>query len=171
MSEGLPALAGKRLLISVSMTNELPYLWLDSVFLAAGLAPALELLGSMDEVNTPARAVLPVFFGQAEACVTLESAYQTLTELNPQIGRQLVVLESTPPVLISVICINPRADEFVTDTIREELPRLAESREGRQLLTLFGIEGHRPFREEYLAGMRELVERARQLRAAARPAP
>ena len=155
---GLSALTGKRLLVSVTRTNQLPYLWLDAVLRAADLPPARELLGSIEEVGTPSRAVLPVFFRQADACVTISSAYQTLNDLNPQIGETLAPLRTSRPVLMSVLCLNERSETPFMQTVREEIPRLSESIEGRQLLTLFGIDGHVPFREEYLDGVQRLLE-------------
>ena len=158
MDAGLGSLAGKRLLVSVTRTNQLPYQWLDTILHSASLPPAREHLGSIEEVGTPSRAVLPVFFGQADACVTISSAYQTLIALNPQIGEKLAVLETSQPVLMSVLCLNQRLETPFMGTVREEIPRLPESVEGRQLLTLFGIEGHVPFRQEYLDGVRRLLQ-------------
>ena len=161
---GLKSLAGKRLLVSVTRTNNLPYLWLDTILLSANLPQAREFLGNIEEVNTPSRAVLPVFFGQADACVTINSAYQTLKALNPQIGEELVALKTSLPLLMSVLCINERLETNFMKIVREELPQLSQYPEGKQLLTLFGIEGHVPFREEYLEGMQHLIQKAERLR-------
>jgi len=161
---GLKSLAGKRLLVSVNRTNNLPYLWLDTILLSADLPEAREFLGDTEEVRTPSRAVLPVFFGQADVCVTISSAYQTLKALNPQIGEKLVALKTSVPLLMSVLCINERLETDFMRTVREEIPRLSQYPEGKQLLTLFGIEEHVPFREEYLEGMQRLFQKAERLR-------
>ena len=162
---GLEGLAGKRVLVSVTRTNALPYLWLDKILLSAQLPPAREFLGSIEEVSSASRAVLPVFFGQADACVTISSAFLTMRTLNPQIGDELVALRTSRPVLMSVLCINERSQIAFLDTARVEIPGLAERPEGRQLLMLFGVERHVPFRAEYLEGIRALLREAEDLRA------
>lgn len=161
---GLKSLAGQRLLVSVTRTNRLPYLWLDKILLSADMPEAREFLGSIEEVGTASRAVLPVFFGQADACVTLRSAYQTLITFNPQIEEDLVAIGTSPPVLMSVLCINGGAELAFLKTVREEIPRLSQHPKGRQLLMLFGVERHVPFREEYLEGIQRLLREAEQLR-------
>jgi len=160
---GLSSLAGKRLLVSISRTNDLPYLWLDTILRSANLPPAREFSGRIEEVTTPSGAVLPVLFGQADACVTLSSAYQMLVTLNPQIGEELVALETSLPFLMSVLCIDERLETDLLRIVREGIPQLSQDPEGKRLLTLFGIDGHVPFREEYLVEMRRLVQKAERL--------
>ena len=163
-NSGLKSLMDKRLLISVSLTNELPYLWLDSILLSADLPQSREYLGNIEEVTTPSRTVLPVLFGQADACMTINSAYETLKALNPQIGEELVILETSVPLLMSVLCTTEGMDEELETLVREGIQQLPEYAEGRQLLTLFGVDGHVLFREEYLEGTKSLIKRAEKLR-------
>jgi ABC-type phosphate/phosphonate transport system substrate-binding protein len=161
---GLESLAGKRLLLSVNRPNEIPYLWLDGILLSANLPRAQDFFGSIEEVVSPSRAVLPVFFEQADACVTLESSFQTLTELNPQIGKKLVPLKVSQPLLMSVLCVNRRLKSGMMDTVRTEIHNLSDYPEGRQLLMVFGMDGQVPFKDDYLRGIREMVQKTERLR-------
>ena len=74
-------------------------------------------------MQAPARAVLPVFFGQADACRTISSEYEMLKTLNPQLARDSVLHKSRPK-LMSVLCINKQMDVDLAQLVRDEMPRL-----------------------------------------------
>src|SRR5271157_4849131 len=84
-------LKGKKLLVHSSPLIDIARLWLNSVMARRNLPDYERFFGSDKEVKKASQAVLPVFFKQADACLVTRSAFETMVELNPQIGRELMV--------------------------------------------------------------------------------
>jgi phosphonate transport system substrate-binding protein len=74
--------------------------WLATVLDEAHLPPAEQFFGSITQDGKAARVVLPVFFGQADACLTTKHSFETLCELNPQVGRDLAVIACSPEMVL-----------------------------------------------------------------------
>lgn len=154
-TETLEDLQGGRLLMEHRGSSRVPRLWLAEALQGAGLPPIDQLLSEVVSVDKTAQAVLPVFFRQERACVVSLSAFRTMVELNPQLGRQLHVLATSPDYANSILCARPdfieRYDELVSPTIGS----LHEDAEGRQLLTLFHVDSLTRFRPDYLIGIQQ----------------
>lgn len=129
-----------------------------------GLEPAAEFFAPISLVSTPAQTILPVFFGQADACLVTRRAFLLASELNPQVAERLTVLFASPPLGGGVIAFRPGypdADkqrlislivEFFSDDVRS-----------RQLMTLFGRRMLVPFRPEYLESVKSLLREHHEL--------
>jgi phosphonate transport system substrate-binding protein len=99
----LKDLAAKRLVCQTGAAGTLSRMWLDVALHRQSLPDASRFLGEVRSVGRPSQAVLPVFFRQADAAVVTQTAYATLQELNPQLGRDLVVLSRSPKLLFSLM--------------------------------------------------------------------
>ena len=87
----LGGLAGRHLIILDSPQTLLVDAWL-------GVALAKEGITGKSAVKVTrhtraAQAVLPVFFGQADACVASKRTLETMFELNPQLAKKLKVVK------------------------------------------------------------------------------
>ena len=82
-------------------------IWLDTLLAQQGLGPADQFFGKMTPTKKTSQAVLPVFFRQADVCLTMRSGFQTAAELNPQVGRQLRVLATSPELVNQIFCYRP----------------------------------------------------------------
>lgn len=112
--------------------------------------------GSIREVGKTSQAVLPVMFGQADACLVNRYGFQMMVELNPQLERELVSLAVTPPFTRGVICVRRDCPEEVRRMLArhyniEGYPR------GRQVLTLFRIDRAIPFEPDHLRAISDLL--------------
>lgn len=153
-SRSLGSFRGKRVLASVSQNSDLSTLWLQSLARDEGVsASPLEV----EHVFRASTAVLPVLFGRAEGCIVFRSAFRTMVELNPQVGRELVVWRRSPEALMSVLCLNRKAVIPGEEQLRTAVPELPYGPEGRQLLNVFGLDGHVPFEAGYLEELQELM--------------
>jgi ABC-type phosphate/phosphonate transport system substrate-binding protein len=134
--ERLGQLKGKRLNLMAG-GNEIASLWLNAVLAKKEMPAARLLFGSMKEVGKAQQAILPVFFRQVDACVVNRSAFRTVTELNPQIGRDLSVLAASAELPTGITCFHPDLSEAEKkEFIRISMKRV-DSPVGRQILTLF----------------------------------
>src|ERR1035441_6075912 len=75
--------------------------WLLTILEEGHHGPAEEFFGSMVAEAKFSRVVLPVFFGQADACLTSKKGFETMCELNPQVARDLKVVASSPAMVVS----------------------------------------------------------------------
>jgi phosphonate transport system substrate-binding protein len=101
-------LAGCVMILENNATACLASSWLDVQLLGQGLAPASGLAAKITESVDPARAVLPVFFRQADACVVTRAGFDKVGARNRQVAEQLVVLAESPEMAWMVFAF--RAD-------------------------------------------------------------
>jgi len=135
----LAGLSGRSLILERGGKGRVPGMWLDVLLLRAGLARSGALFSSTRQVTSTSRAVLPVFFGQADACVVSREGFETMVELNPQLGEKLRVLAISPGFLRGLVCLRQDVYEQYGDTIMESLLSLHTDPRGQQLLRLFHV--------------------------------
>lgn len=146
----LDSLRQTDLLVASMHTRQLPILWLDGVLREHTPSSTHEWFKEIRQVHKVSGAILPVLFGDAGACLVTLSAFETMAELNPQVGRSLQVLATSQLFSPSVICVRPDVyDEFGT-ILDDAMRTMHKGAAGQQVLSLFGVDRLVPFRDEYL---------------------
>jgi hypothetical protein len=102
---------------------------------------------------------LPVFFRQSDACLTTLSGFETMVQLNPQVGKDLTAILSSPEILPGVLCMwrgyrSPKKQEILN-----ALGELHLDSKGQQLCMLFGVERLVRCRDSDLESSRALMEK------------
>lgn len=159
-AEDVARMRDGRMLVAAGSSGNIPEMWLETVLAESSLPPAADHFREVSRVDRVTRAVLPVFFGQASGCVVNLNGYQTMVELNPQLGRELAVLHTSMPMPQAVICARPEINEAFGEILVEGMRSLHEDPEGRQVLSLFGIERLVHFQDEHLDAVRALRAQA-----------
>lgn len=116
-----------------------------------------DFFSSIKEFRRPSQAILPVFFEQADACLTTQQAFDVVSELNPQVSRDLVVLERSPDIASGVLVLRTGLEPRVKASLIEVLEKLPADPEGDQILRLFRMNRLIPWRPEYAAGVAALL--------------
>lgn len=162
-------LAGQRLFFLSSSRTSLARIWLDSLLLTKGLPPAAEFFAPIVFHTKPSRAVLPVFFKQADACLLTRRSFDVMSEQNPQLGKQLRVLVSSPGVIPILFAFRSDHSSVFREEIMEQMKNLAKSEAGRQILNFIQADAviELPFSE--LEGSLDLISHHRALLAARSP--
>jgi phosphonate transport system substrate-binding protein len=167
---GLTDLAGKHVTVLRSSNANTVRHWFQTEITALGHGAPGSFLGRLEIKEHLSQAVLPVFFGKADACALDRRGFETIVELNPQIGRTLRVLVRSEPYLDTLLCV--RLDGWERGGMRQDLLDamldLPDDPAGRQIMTLFRFNGMVPFEERYLSSMRALRKRHDQLLAGGR---
>lgn len=162
---GPAQLIGKKVVLERKGVNALPRMWLETVLLKGGFSGRGAGLGEVREARKAAQAVLSVFFRQADACVVPDETLETMTELNPQLGRDLVVLDRSPEVCRALVCLRANIVTRYRVQIQEALRDLHTDAHGRQILNVFRVERLVPFEPAQVEGVRALIsENATQRR-------
>jgi phosphonate transport system substrate-binding protein len=114
--------------------------WLSTVLDDARLGPLNQFFGSVNEESKPTQVVLPVFFGKSDVCLTTKHSFDTLCELNPQLGRDLVAIGASQAMVVMFYSFR----KSYTGPLREKFARVYTdmrsvhaSAAGQQLLMLF----------------------------------
>lgn len=145
--EGLPA---RSLIVEAGGGGDIAKLWMDTVLQAHGLPRHQVFFNILRTGDKPSRTLLPVFFGQADACIVSENALAVMSELNPQLEEQLVVEERSAGYISILISATDRLEDWARDIVMEETGRMHTSPDGQQILTIIQMKRFFPFKPEYL---------------------
>ena len=133
----LAGLKGGLLMEFDNLRTSLARMWLDVQLLEQGLPRTENLFGKVTLERKLSTVVLPVFFGNAQACLVTRRGFETMVELNPQVGKNLRVLAASPAFVVTVMCFGAKANREDEATIVQGLQRLHEQPRGQQLLAIF----------------------------------
>jgi hypothetical protein len=137
--------------------NPIPLMWLDTLLMVRGLGRHTEFFGLIRKVEKSAQAVLSVFFGKADACIVTRGRFETLVELNPQLGEELAVRWVSPEYLPTVTCFAEAADPNKRQLIIDGAFDMPNHARGRQILALFGMAELKPWNPTYLQSIVDLA--------------
>ena len=105
--ETLAGLAGRKLLLLANGRTSLAPLWLDTLLAGQSVGSAEKFLGTVTRMENPSKAILQVFFHQAEACLVTSNGFEVACELNPQLRKNLKVLAVSPEVVPALFFFRP----------------------------------------------------------------
>jgi ABC-type phosphate/phosphonate transport system substrate-binding protein len=143
--------------------------WLFTLLEEGHYGPAEQFFGSVVTDAKFSRVVLPVFFGQADACLTSKRGFDTMCELNPQVARDLKVIASSPAMVVSFYIFRKNYQSVNREKLIKAMSSLPSTVAGRQLGTLFQFEDLAVQDASCLAsalGVLDAAERARGRRGA-----
>lgn len=141
----LADLRGSRLLFHWNARLFLASMWLNTILNEHGFKPSSEFTDKITKMPKLAQAVLPVFFRQADACIVTRSGFETMTELNPQVGRQLAIITSSKEMVPAVFAFRSDYMPPQKESLIESVRKLHTTPAGQQVLTIFSsdkIEEH-----------------------------
>lgn len=157
-------LRNKQINVETIQKGTLPLMWLETLLMQEiNGAGAERPFASIKATRKPSQTVLPVFFKQADGCIVSRDAFDTMVELNPQLGKELKVIASSPPYISSVGCLRKDFHAKHGALIAGELGLLHEDPQGRQLLTMFHKGKLVPFEEPYLENVAAVLKRHHDL--------
>jgi phosphonate transport system substrate-binding protein len=152
-------LQGKKLLLLNDARGSLGRNWLESLVMAEGFSVLEAFFGEIRNTSKYSRTVLPVFFRQADACLVPRSGFSTMTELNPQLGKDLDLLAFSPAVVPSVLCVRPDYEPDLKQALIEGLGTLHEEPRGQQILVMFKVDRLVPFQTAFLESAQQLLRK------------
>ncbi len=133
----LADLRGKSLTFHQNSRVRLAQPWLDTLLIQETGKPAAELLGGVTHTLKLSKVVLPVFFRQSDACVVTLTGFETMRELNPQVGQQLKIVARSPEVVPSVFCFRADYAPAFKEELYAGIRDLHKTVAGQQVLTVF----------------------------------
>jgi ABC-type phosphate/phosphonate transport system substrate-binding protein len=165
----LADLRGCRLCMSANPKMCVAPAWLATLLEREQLGPPEAFFSHTASDTRVSRTILPVFFKQAEACVTSRRAFETMGELNPQVARSLEAVETSATL---VTCFYAFRRNFHSPE-REKLLRLhnglLSNAAGRQLAALFQFDELMVRDASCLAGSLSILEKIERIQTRVAP--
>ena len=161
--ETLAKQRGRSLIIEKGGSGEIALAWLAIWLEQQGIGPVESFFSEVRIADKPSRAILPVFFGQASACVVAESAFTVMAELNPQIKRKITILDRSPGFVNLIVCATKQLEPIDKQHVFEEGMAINESADGQQVLTIIQMRRIFKFDMEKFAATRALYQKYHQL--------
>jgi phosphonate transport system substrate-binding protein len=134
--ERLEQLQGRTLNVLNTPRMSLATVWLDTALMHTGLTRCSTFFGRINYNGKASMVTLPVFFHQADACLTTSNSFKLMGELNPQLTKQMRALAFSPEVMPACFAFSTGNAPTRRSRIFEEMPRLHETPAGKQILTL-----------------------------------
>ena len=159
---GIASMKGSRL--AYLQDDMMALLFLNTLLIRQHQPEMNQFFSSVQIKAKASQAVHAVYFGSADLCVTTERAYQTMVELNPQVGRKLKAITTSSGLLQGVsayrsglsLDLRERAETFGKQI--KLYPR------GKQILTLFQLDDVVMVKESDFTATRQLYREYRQLK-------
>lgn len=143
--------------------NALGKTWLD-VRLAGEQLPATEhFFSQMVPAKKISEALLPVFFGKADACLVNRKGFETMAELNPQISHQLRILEASIGYVPNFLTFRKGYESRVKAYLIDKIKTWHQTPAGYQILTIFQMDDLKLASLDILGPTMELVKKHRRL--------
>ena len=153
--ETLAELQGKTFLFSSACQFCLGRLWLETLLMKQGISGLDGFFESIESSPKTSRAIMGVFFGKADACLAPRSGFETMVELNPQIGKTLKALKTSPGFIPAVMCMRESFESPVKTELLAAIRGMDKNPSGKQVLTIFGYDALAIGDIEDLAATRE----------------
>jgi phosphonate transport system substrate-binding protein len=114
--------------------------WLTTILDEGHFGPTEQFFGAMTTDSKASRVVLPVFFGQIDTCLTTRRSFDTMSELNPQVAKDLIAVASSPVMVVTFYIFHKNYHGASRERFAKAYADLPNSVAGRQLATLFQFE-------------------------------
>ncbi len=157
--ERLEDLEGKTLTTVKNSDNAM--LFLDTIFLRNKGKEADHYFGKITSKSHFSKAILSVFFKESDAGVATDTALEIMSELNPQIGKRVKIIESSPPLIDRISFFHKDFEH--KEAIKKKSVRIQKKAKGRQFLTLFKIDSLAPIDESDLKPLEALYNEYKSL--------
>jgi phosphonate transport system substrate-binding protein len=154
----LAGLRGRSVILQESPSTGLAEPWLTVSLWREGLESPAQSLSRMTRNTKLSQVVLPVFFGQADACVVTRRGLNTMFELNPQLSQKLKILLASPRMVSAFFARRKDFPAYLKKPLFDRLIELKSSPATRQILTLFQSSGFAAFDADCLRPANSLLE-------------
>ena len=153
----------RSLILETGTSGDLSQIWLDHLLMEKGFAKSGRFFTKIRRVSKPGRAILPVFFKQADACIVPHHALDVIQELNPQIGRKVKSLKQSNGLIRLMICATDKPTQEDIDILIRESSQMEHNPDTLQAMTILQMKRFVPIREKDLEATEKLLSRQQKI--------
>lgn len=162
-------LKGKRL--SMAPYQDMEALYLNTILLKNKLPEIPDFFDELTSVKSPNMALMDIFFNRSDVTVVRENEYIIATELNPQLAKQLVVLDKSPPLIPVLGVVSNRISEDEFSNFLLSFKKITQTDRGRNLMALVQVEDVAKISPDDLSAVEDLLNEQNMFRALNAMAP
>jgi phosphonate transport system substrate-binding protein len=140
----VPDLAGKKINIFSNPRMSLADAWLEVLLREHGHLAADRHFAVRTSRNKLSAVILPVFFRAVDACLVTRDGFEIMSELNPQVGRQLRAIEVSEVFSPFIVVFRGDYDSRHQEAVYHALEHIHETPAGQQILNVFQFERLEP---------------------------
>ncbi|PID42932.1 MAG: hypothetical protein CR981_02280 [Proteobacteria bacterium] len=133
----MSGLKNRRVTISRDNYMQLADLWFEASLQKQGHAASSSFLARITHSENASRAGLQVFFQQIDAAVIPKDAVDKMASLNPQIKKDLLIIEESEPFMPVILAVRPSWKSPLRHAMENILVNLHTTILGKQILTVF----------------------------------
>jgi ABC-type phosphate/phosphonate transport system substrate-binding protein len=160
----------KRIVVFGGEQTEIAKFWLGVQTLMASGKDIDSYFQSVEEVNKPTKAVLPVFFGRRDACLVTEEAFAVAAELNPQVGQRLRPIEESESFASVVLCAHRDSDPEMLKRVYDAFAAAHLDPKAKQVFVTYRLDKLDPIEPAMLESVRRVKRQYQELKASSRMA-
>lgn len=152
-------LNGKELVVTANVgLDVVAREWLRDLLKKKNLQPQETFFSAIKGVGKTSKAVVQLFFKQIDACLVPESYFEIITEMNPQIAKNLVAIEHSPILLCTIMCYTDTIEPEMIKMLEHNLFQMINFGEGKQISMLFRLKELIPYDEKAIEAISRVVE-------------
>jgi len=157
-------LRGKTIDLLPEKRYEPAYIWLEVLLKREPKERTVNYFYRIDKAPSASQAIMRVFFGKVDAAIVPRGSFETAKTLNPQLGRQLLVIAESESIIGDISCIPASISIKLRHAMENAAAHLHENAMGRQMTALFQIDRVIPYQASYLDGLVSLLEEQANLK-------
>ncbi len=148
--------------LAVKRENDLGLVFLNLLLLRNEFEEHNIFFSNIIEKDSFSKIILALFFKEVSLGVVTDLAFNTMKELNPQVGKKLMTLAASPEVAqyISFFRKSYKHKKRIMDAFLQ----VRDTPRGRQFLTLYKSEGFPPLHESDVKTLESLVHEYNDLK-------
>jgi hypothetical protein len=144
--------------LSYCLADEVGIIYLHKLMKDKKLGSPNTFFSKLSIKKNPNLAISSVFFKETQATIVLESDFIVAAELNPQLKKQLMVIDTSPELITNLLAIKKDQNGVMTPTDFEtSVLNLGEALQGKKLLKSFNFGEMRKIKLEDLNSVQELI--------------
>ena len=145
-----------------SYTHSAGSVWLDILLYKNKLPKKENFFSKIDGITKESKVIMDVFFGKLDACLVSEASFDLITELNPQISKQLKIMDKSQLYINGFLCFSKdKKNKSIYDELKKRIINMSKYDAGKQILQILKVNNITPYKEEYIDSFVELIKRAK----------
>lgn len=156
-SDNISELKGKKIGFYLGRNNPIPKYWISVMLYKNKQGSIKKFFSQITEYQKESQLILSVFFGQIDAGVVTQTAFETMNELNPQIGKKLRIFKVSPGYLFDISSLTSGSIHYsYSSRIEKSAININKYPAGKELMTLMKTDQVFAFKSKYLKSTEEL---------------
>lgn len=163
----IAALKNKR--ITLARGQDIEAVFLNTLLLRQKLPEIPKFFSEVRDSKNPNVALMDVFFAKSDVTIVRENEFATATELNPQLGKNLVIIEKSEPYVPAMGSVRKNLTKGKVTELVNALKKIYGTETGKKVLSYSQAVSLETITREDKQSIRDLVIEYRSLKAVPPP--